>query len=155
MKKIVLIIALFALGCTPQHEKISEAEVIKTVEGFFIAMNEYYSNGNNDVLVELVTDDFMQQSNKRRNMEEFFEALSSNKVLEWNYDLSEYRITTGNSWAHISFLNKGKWTKPTDSVRLLNHYAYLETALLLMEEGSLKINFYSNTPVLFESKPIE
>ena len=154
MKKLVLIIALFALGCTPQQEKISEADAIKTVMGFFDAIN--VDNDNPDLINEYVTDDFMMyEADKKMNKSEFLEFVSSFPLIESDWELSDFRITTDINSAHISLFNKGRFIMQTDSTKLLQHYEWLESAFMVMEGDKLKIRFYSSDNIKFESEPVE
>ena len=97
----------------------------------------------------------MQQSNERRTFDELLEVMSGYNIRDWDYELSDYRITTGYDWAHVSFIDKGQWIESTDSIMLMHRYEFFETALMIRENDKLKIDFYSNTYVLNESEPIK
>lgn len=153
MKKILLIIALFVLGCTPQQEKISEADVIKTVEGFFASLD--VDNDNPDLIDEYVTDDFIYKREQLMNKEKFLEFVSSWHMIEVDFELSDFRITTDNNLAHISLFNKCRAITQTDSTKLLFHYDMLQSAFLVKEDGKIKIKYYSSDDIKWDSKPVE
>ena len=153
MKKILLIIALFVLGCTPQQEKIAEADVIKTVKGFFDAIN--VDNDNPDLINEYITDDFLIFQGWKKDKEEFLEWVSSWSWIETEFELSDFMVSSDVNSAHISLLNRARFIKQTDSTNLQEKFEVLESAFIVKEEGKLKIKFYFSDVIKFDSKPIK
>jgi hypothetical protein len=154
MKNILLIFTLFILSCTPNQEKISEAEVIKTIEGVFEAID--VKNEIPNLIDEYITDDFIIfEADKKMNKSEFIEFVSSFPMIESDWELSDFRIKTYNNTAHISLLNKGRFVMQTDSIKLLQKYEWLESAYMIKEGGKLKIKFYSSDNIKLESVTID
>ena len=108
MKKIATLFILIAVGCTPQQEKISESDVIKTVEGFFEALD--VENNNPDLLDNYVTQDFiLYEVGRKMNKDEFVEFVSGFPLIESDWELSDFRISTDFNSAHISLFNTGEF----------------------------------------------
>ena len=153
MKNALLIFILFILGWSHQ-EKISEAEVIKTIEEIFEAID--VKNVTPNLIDEYVTDDFIIfEADKKMNKSEFIEFVSSFPMIESDWELSDFRITTDFNTAHISLLNKGRFVMQTDSIKLLQKYEWLESAYMVKEGRKLKIKFYSSDNIKLESVPVD
>lgn len=141
------------MGCTPQQEKISESDVIKTVEGFFEALD--VENNNPDLLDEYVTQDFiLYEVGRKMNKEEFIELVSGFPITESGWELSDFRISTDINSAHISLFNTGNFVLQTDSAKMQQKYKWLESAYMVKEEDKLKIKFYFSDNISVESDTI-
>ena len=117
MKKIATFFILIAIGCAPQQEKISESDVIKTVEGFFEALD--VENNNPDLLDNYVTQDFiLYEVGRKMNKDEFVEFVSGFPLIESDWELSDFRISTDINSAHISLFNTGNFLLQTDSAKI-------------------------------------
>jgi len=153
MKKIAVFLTLIAAGCAPQQEKISESDVIKTVEGFFEALD--VENNNPDLLDEYVTQDFiLYEVGRKMNKEEFIELVSGFPITESGWELSDFRISTDINSAHISLFNTGNFVLQTDSAKMQQKYKWLESAYMVKEEDKLKIKFYFSDNISVESDTI-
>jgi len=117
MKKIASLLILVAIGCAPRQEKISESDVIKTVEGFFEALD--VENNNSDLLDNFVTQDFfIYEAERKMNKDELVEFISSFPLFDSDWELSDFRISTDFNSAHISLFNTGNFVLQTDSVKM-------------------------------------
>ena len=153
MKKIATLFILIAIGCTPQQEKISESDVIKTVEGFFEALD--VKNNNPDLLDNYVTQDFiLYEVGRKMNKDEFIEFVSGFPLIESDWELSDFRISTDFNSAHVSLLNTGNFVLQTDSAKMQQKYEWLESAYIVREEDKLKIKFYFSDNISVETDTI-
>jgi len=153
MKKIATLFILIAVGCTPQQEKISESDVIKTVEGFFEALD--VENNNPDLLDNYVTQDFiLYEVGRKMNKDEFVEFVSGFPLIESDWELSDFRISTDFNSAHISLFNTGNFVLQTDSAKMQQKYEWLESAYIVREEDKLKIKFYFSDNISVETDTI-
>ena len=153
MKKIATFFILIAIGCTPQQEKISESDVIKTVEGFFEALD--VENNNPDLLDNYVTQDFiLYEVGRKMNKDEFVEYVSGFPAIESDWELSDFRISTDFNSAHISLFNTGNFVLQTDSAKMQQKYEWLESAYIVREEDKLKIKFYFSDNISVETDTI-
>ncbi|NOY47090.1 MAG: hypothetical protein GXO84_02565 [Chlorobi bacterium] len=153
MKKFTIFFVLIALGCSPQQEKISESDVIKTIEGLFKAID--VENNNPDLLDNYVTKDFILYENgKKMNKKEVVEFVSEFPFTESDWELSDFRISTDINSAHISLFNTGNFVLQTDSVQMQQKYEWLESAYLVKEKDTLKIKFYFSDTISEETDTI-
>ncbi len=153
MKKIATFFILIAIGCAPQQEKISESDVIKTVEGFFEALD--VENNNPDLLDNYVTQDFiLYEVGRKMNKDEFVELVSGFPLIESDWELSDFRISTDFNSAHISLFNTGNFVLQTDSAKMQQKYEWLESAYIVREEDKLKIKFYFSDNISVETDTI-
>lgn len=153
MKKITAFLILIALGCAPRQEMISESDVINTVEGFFEALD--VENNNPDLMDNYVTRDFMlYEAGIKMNKEEFMEFVSGLPIIESDWELSDFRISTDNNSAHISLFNTGNFVLQTDSTKIRTKYEWLESAYMVKVEDKLKIKFYFSDNISMESDTI-
>lgn len=150
----MLLIIVFTLSCTPQPEKISESEVIKTVEGFFEALD--VENDNPDLLDNYVTQDFMlYEFGEKMNKKEFLHLVSGFPTIKSDWELSDFRISTDINSAHISLFNTGDFLLQIDSVKIQQKYKWLESAYMVKKEDKLKIKFYFSDNISVESDTIK
>lgn len=141
MKKLIFMLCLFVMACSQQPEKISEAEVVKTLEGFFDAFD--VENTNPDLLDEYITKDFLiYEAAKKMNKEEFLEFVGGFPITKSEWELSDFKISTDVNSAHISLFNKGDFIMQYDTITINQKFEWLESAYLVKEEGKLKIKFY-------------
>lgn len=154
--KITAFLILIAIGCTPPQEMISESDVINTIEGFFEASD--VENNNPDLLDNYITQDFvLYEDGRKMNKEEvmeFMEFISGGPVIESDWELSDFRISTDYNSAHISLFNTGNFVLQTDSTKIRTKYEWLESAYMVKEEGKLKIKFYFSDNISMESGTI-
>ncbi|MCO5726078.1 hypothetical protein [Robiginitalea marina] len=141
MKKPIALLILLALGCAPQPEKVSEAEAIRVVEGFFEALD--VDNDDPGLLDRYTTADFLiYEASKKMTKAEFVEFASGSPALETDWELSDFRVSTDYNSAHVSLFNRGTFVGQVDSVKLRLNLEWLESAYLVKENDSLKIKFY-------------
>ena len=153
MKKIATFFILIAIGCAPQQEKISESDVIKTVEGFFEALD--VENNNPDLLDNYVTQDFiLYEVGRKMNKDEFVEFVSGFPLIESDWELSDFRISTDINSAYISLFNTGNFLLQTDSAKIQQKKEWLESAYIVREEEKLKIKFYFSDNISVETDTI-
>ena len=143
MKKILPFIILTVMGCSTQQVKITDSDVIKTVEGLFEAIDA--ENENPKLIDNYVTKDFILfEADRKMNKEEFLEFVSGFPIIESDWELSDFRISTDVNSAHISLFNTGHFVLQTDSIKMKQKYEWMESAYLVREENKLKIKFYSS-----------
>lgn len=136
-----LALLLLLMGCAPGHEEISESDVIRTVEGLFEALDA--ENTNPRLLDRYITRDFMiYEAGQKMTREEFVEMVNQASLLETDWELSDFRVSTDEHSAHVSLLNEGDFVVQADSVKVRLKYRWLESAYLVREGDSLKIKFY-------------
>lgn len=153
MKTITAFLILIVIGCAPRQEMISESDVINTVEGFFEALD--VENNNPDLLDNYVTQDFViYEVGRKMNKEEFMEFISGSPIIQSDWELSDFRISTDHNSAHISLFNTGNFVLQTDSTKIQTKYEWLESAYMVKEEGKLKIKFYFSDNISMESDTI-
>jgi hypothetical protein len=141
MKEPIAFLLILALGCTPQPEKVSEAEAIRVVEGFFEALD--VDNDDPGLLDRYTTADFMiYEASKKMTKAEFVEFASGSPALETDWELSDFRVSTDYNSAHVSLFNRGTFVVQADSAKLRLTPEWLESAYLIKENDSLKIKFY-------------
>lgn len=141
MKNPVAFLILLALGCAPQPEKVSEAEAIRVVEGFFEALD--IDNDDPGLLDRYTTADFIiYEAGQKMTKAEFADLVSGITALETRWDLSDFRVSTDYNSAHVSLFNRGTFVVQEDSVKLRVNLQWLESAFLVQENDSLKIRFY-------------
>jgi hypothetical protein len=141
MKEPIAFLLILALGCTPQPEKVSEAEAIRVVEGFFEALD--VDNDDPGLLDRYTTADFMiYEASKKMTKAEFVEFASGSPALETDWELSDFRVSTDYNSAHVSLFNRGTFVVEADSLKLRLNLQWLESAYLVKENDSLKIKFY-------------
>ena len=153
MKKIAILFILIAMGCTPQQEKISESDVIETLEGFFEALD--VDNKNPNLIDDYVTQDFfLYEVGRKMNKEEFLEFVSGFPMTESDWKLSDFRISTDINSAHISYFNTGNFVLQTDSTKIQQKYEWLESVYMVKDENKLKIKFAFSDNISVESDTI-
>jgi hypothetical protein len=141
MKEPIAFLLILALGCTPQPEKVSEAEAIRVVEGFFEALD--VDNDDPGLLDRYTTADFLiYEASKKMTKAEFVEFASNSPALETDWELSDFRVSTDYNSAHVSLFNRGTFVVQADSAKLRLTPEWLESAYLIKENDSLKIKFY-------------
>jgi hypothetical protein len=141
MKEPIAFLLILALGCTPQPEKVSEAEAIRVVEGFFEALD--VDNDDPGLLDRYTTADFLiYEASKKMTKAEFVEFASGSPALETDWELSDFRVSTDYNSAHVSLFNRGTFVVQADSAKLRLTPEWLESAYLIKENDSLKIKFY-------------
>ena len=150
----IVFLILLSSGCTPSQESISEKDAIKTVEGFFEALD--VANTDPDLIDRYVTSDFIiYEAGKKMNKEEFLDLVEGSPLLKTDWQLSDFRVSTDHNSAHVSLFNDGSFIMEQDSVRMNLKLQWLESAYLIKEEGRPKIRFYfsdniGNTSVVID-----
>ena len=141
MKKVTVLLILLGLGCTPEPEPIRESEVVRTIEGFFEALDA--ENTNPDLLDAYVTPDFIiYEASQKMDLEQFKAFVKGSSAVETNWELDDFRISIDENSAHASFFNRGDFVVQDDSARLRLQIQWLESAYLVKQNDSLKIKFY-------------
>lgn len=154
MKKLLFILIVIAVSCAPQPEKISESEVIETIEGFFESFK--IENTNPKLIDEYITKDFMIfEAEKKMNKEEFLEFVSSFPIIENDWKMRDYKISTDINSAHISFFNTGNFVMQFDFTKVHHKFEWFESAYLVKEDGKLKIKFYFSDNISLETDTIK
>jgi len=134
MKHFALLIALLIVGCSPDPPRITETEVINTIEGLFEALD--VENTNPRLLDQYITRDFVIYEDGLKMSREEFKAFKS----DWK--LTDFSVSTDNNSAHVRLLNQGDFVVQQDTVKMRIKIKWLESAYLVREADSLKIKFY-------------
>ena len=143
MKRILLIIALFALGCTPQQEKVTEAdkeEAIAAIEGILKAFADF----NYESLRTYVTEDFhvIEDGKIYKNIDEFLGYLRSfeGSTIENSLNVHETFFDVNSALVIIDF---------TANVTMSNgekaELQGIESHYLVKKNGKWLIQFYHST----------
>ena len=142
----LLIINFFSLGCENQ-KNITDDQVINIVREFFDAFD--VNNKDRDKsLSKIVTDDFIIcELGKFYKLDEFLvlvdPMLSSMISTSWN--LTDHVVTTDNGIAHSFHNNSGVFTNVDEKgVKTNTHMKWLESALVVNEQGILKLKYYQS-----------
>ena len=150
VQTVVALLILLAVGCAPRQEPITETEVVRTVEGFFQALDVENTDAN--LLDAYVTSDFIiYEAGQKMDKAAFKAFASGSKALETDWELSDFRISTDAHSAHASFFNRGNFVVQADSVRVRIQIEWLESAFLVRQADSLKIKFYFSDRVGMKS----
>ena len=153
MKKTLFVLVLLVVGCAPKQEPIPEAEVVRTIEGFFEALDA--ENTNPDLLDAYVTPDFIiYEAGQKMDREQFKAFVQGASADETDWELSDFRISTEGNSAHASFFNRGNFVVQQDSVRMRLQIQWLESAYLVKKNDSLKIKFYFSDNIGVKSDTI-
>ncbi|GAB7086737.1 hypothetical protein [Marinifilum fragile] len=154
MKKLMFILIVIAVSCAPQPEKISESEVMKTIEGFFEAFEK--ENNTTELLDDYITKDFIiYEAQREMNKEEFLEFVASFPIIESDWKMSDLKISTDINSAHISLFNTGNFIMQFDTTKVHHKYEWFESAYMVKEDGKLKIKFYFSDNVSMETDTIK
>tara|TARA_B100002052_G_scaffold188497_1_gene171794 strand:- start:191 stop:727 length:537 start_codon:yes stop_codon:yes gene_type:complete len=143
---ILLIINFFTLGCENQ-KNITDDQVIDIIREFFDAFDIENENRKEN-LSNLVTDDFILcELGKFYKLDEFLEFvdpfLSSTISTKWT--LSDHEVTIDNNIAHSFHNNSGIFTDLYENeVKTNTHYKWLESALVVNDNGTLKLKYYQS-----------
>ena len=142
-----LIILLLVTSCVySSQNKITEEEVKNKFYEFFDVLS--VDNPDKSKLYDLVTDDyFIFENQKKYSMEEFISFVNTFKIINNNWQLSDFEIDIDNNSAHASLRNVGKFLVDTDSGNVIMDFDWLESAYLVREEGELKFKFYFSDAV--------
>ena len=140
MKFIYIFFLLPLLICCEDSKKISDKEVMKTLNEFF-----YYLDNDVDKIRDYLSEDFMIfEVSRKWDTEEFIEFVKGFGEFESKRDFKNVIIDTDLNSAHITLEHKGEFElkKPTpDGITRLS-YEWLESAYLIKENGKLKFKFY-------------
>ncbi len=133
-----LLIPLF-IYCE-QPKKISEKEVMKTLDNFF-----YLLDNDVEKIKDYLTDDFMIfEVSRKWNTNEFIEFVKGFGKFESERNFKNIKIDTDFNSAHISLEHTGKFVleKPIENGSKTLSYEWLESAYLIKENDQLKFKFY-------------
>lgn len=145
MKNIILLLLVTSCVYSSQN-KITEEEVKNKFYEFFDVLS--VDNPDKNKLYDLVTDDyFIFENQKKYSMEEFISFVNTFKIINNNWQLSDFEIDIDNNSAHASLRNVGKFLVDTDSGNVIMDFDWLESAYLVREEGELKFKFYFSDAV--------
>ncbi|WP_289054354.1 DUF4440 domain-containing protein [Carboxylicivirga marina] len=149
MRTCVLLFSILAVACVPQHDEISESDVINVVEGFFDAID--VENDNPVLLDSYLTKDFiLYEAGKKMNKGEMLEFFASFPIVKSSWELDDFRISIDENSAHVSLFNTGNFTVQTDSMEVQQVFKWLESAYLVKEDNVLKIKFYFSDNISIE-----
>lgn len=139
---VVFFLLIVLFSCNTSHERVSEEEAKQVVEEFFEALN--VDNKNRLLFYNVVTDDFrIYELGNEYNKEEFGELIESfGNVVETQWKLGDWVVSSDVNSAHVSLKNTGKFILETDSGNVTQHVEWLESAYLVKVNDSLKIKFY-------------
>ena len=143
MKNVtIFLMACFILtSCRPNTQSdVSEELAINTLKAFYANL-DVDTYGNKEWL-DLVTSDFkVFEAGKQMDLAAFLQfAKPSNDLAETNWDLSAFEVTMDENTAHISYLNEGFFRHANLEVKI----KWMESVLLVMEEGVLKMKFLNS-----------
>lgn len=145
MKNIIILLLVTSCVYSSQN-KITEEEVKNKFYEFFDVLS--VDNPDKNKLYDLVTDDyFIFENQKKYSMEEFISFVNTFKIINNNWQLSDFEIDIDNNSAHASLRNVGKFLVDTDSGNVIMDFDWLESAYLVREEGELKFKFYFSDAV--------
>ena len=140
MKFIYIFFLLPLLISCEDSKKISDKEVMKTLNEFF-----YFLDNDVDKIRDYLSEDFMIfEVSRKWDIEEFIEFVKGFGEFESKRDFKNVIIDTDLNSAHITLEHTGefKLKKPTpDGITHLS-YEWLESAYLIKENGKLKFKFY-------------
>jgi len=142
-----LLILLLVTSCVySSQNKITEKEVKNKFYEFFDVLS--VDNPDKSKLYDLVTDDyFIFENQKKYSMEEFIAFVNTFKIINNNWQLSDFEIDIDQNSAHASLRNVGKFLVETDSGNVILDFDWLESAYLVREDGELKFAFYFSDAV--------
>jgi hypothetical protein len=153
MKNIAFLIILLLAACQPEQEKITETEVVSTIEGLFEALD--VENTNPMLLDHYITRDFViYEDGQKMSREEFMSFVSETTILKSEWELTDFSVSTDHNSAHARLLNLGEFVIQPDSVQIRIKLKWLESAYLVKERDSLKIKFYFSDNIGRESDTI-
>jgi|TARA_B100001094_G_C18173268_1_gene796408 hypothetical protein len=136
----LLVFFIFSCNSSKQNN-ITEQEVKDKFYEFFDILS--VDNPDKNKLYDLVTDDyFIFENQKKYTTEEFIEFISSFKILENEWELSDFHIDIDENSAHASLRNIGKFLVETDSGNVIMDFDWLESAYLIRDGEELKFDFY-------------
>ena len=140
MKFIYIFFFLPLLISCEDSKKISDKEVMKTLNEFF-----YFLDNDVDKIRDYLSEDFMIfEVSRKWDTEEFIEFVKGFGEFESKRDFKNVIIDTDLNSAHITLEHTGEFElkKPTpDGITHLS-YEWLESAYLIKENGKLKFKFY-------------
>ncbi len=146
MKKSLILLLLLTSCVSSNQNDITEEEVVNKLYEFFDVLS--IDNPDKNKLYDLVTDDyFIFENQKKYSMEEFIAFVNTFKIIENNWELSDFEIDIDKNSAHVSLRNIGKFLVETDSGNVIMDFDWLESAYLVREEGELKFDFYFSDAV--------
>ena len=146
MKKLLILLLLLTSCVSSNQSDITEEEVKNKLYEFFDVLS--IDNPDKNKLYDLVTDDyFIFENQKKYSMEEFIAFVNTFKIIENNWELSDFEIDIDKNSAHVSLRNIGKFLVETDSGNVIMDFNWLESAYLVREEGELKFDFYFSDAV--------
>ena len=146
MKKLLILLLLLTSCVSSNQNDLTEEEVVNKLYEFFDVLS--IDNPDKNKLYDLVTDDyFIFENQKKYSMEEFIAFVNTFKIIENNWELSDFEIDIDKNSAHVSLRNIGKFLVETDSGNVIMDFDWLESAYLVREEGELKFDFYFSDAV--------
>jgi uncharacterized lipoprotein YajG len=156
--QVLVYLSLLLLGCSaPQSDQvISETAVIQTVQDFFNGVRSYLEEKDSDLINEVVTEDIiLYEDGTKMNLKELLQFFDGFTVLESDWELSDFRVSTDINSAHVSLLNTGKILLQTDTANVMHDWKWLESAYMVKDNGKLKIKFYFSDSIFLQTNPEE
>jgi len=129
------------------QKNITEKQVIDIIREFFDAFDTKNEN-RNEKLSNIVTDDFiiceLGKFYKLDEFLDFIEPMQSGTISrEWT--LTDHIVTIDNNTAHSFHNNSGIFTKvDQNGIKTKTDIKWLESALVVNEDGNLKIKYYQS-----------
>ena len=156
MKHLLLttIAAVVLVGCaSTQHMTKQDAKDV--LHEFFHNLD--FERYERDIFRSIVTDDFhIYEAGKHMSRSEFFdfvESTHSDASISNDWLLSDFKITTDNRSAHISYKNVGTFVSRTEGGKeAVLKIHWLENAYFVKEEGRLKIQFLHSEELKRETR---
>jgi len=140
MKFIYIFFLLPLLTSCEDSKKISDKEVMKTLNEFF-----YYLDNDVDKIRDYLSEDFMIfEVSRKWDTEEFIEFVKGFGEFESKRDFKNVIIDTDLNSAHITLEHTGEFELKKSTPDGITHlsYEWLESAYLIKENGKLKFKFY-------------
>ena len=149
MKKYLLtllIINFFSLGCEDK-KNITDGQVISIVREFFDAF-DVNNQSRDESLSKIVTDDFIIcELGKFYKLDEFLDFIDPmlSSMISTRWALSDHIVTIDDDIAHSFHNNSGIFTNVDENgVKTNTHMKWLESALVVNENGNLKLKYYQS-----------
>lgn len=127
----LLIILLINASCTDSQPAISPNEAEQTMNNFFTAL----STTDSTLIREVTTDDFtLYEHEEIWNRDSLLSLMPYTGGRIW--EIKDFKSISEGDLAHVHYYNVSR--KPADR-------SWLESALLIRDEGRLKIRFMHST----------
>ena len=146
---VVYVLMFPAFGCT-DVQPITEAEVIRAINGFFSAWD--VEGFDRSRVSDLVADDFhIYEMEKDFTLEQFFQYVDSQPApISTDWELSNYTVSTDENSAHVHYSNRGTFVMKDQGNENTVTIEWLESAYFVREDGELKLKFLQSDDITSE-----